>query len=222
MPIRMFKDESKEDHHGKSSMETTGLADRPQGPAQGKSRLQAPRAPAVDACGREQAEAACERQHADRRDEHQAAAPRCGDPQQGATRRDFAAARQPLALQPAKQSREAALTTGIAGTKARCDEDESSSRFRLLFEHDLFGKPLHTFPDHALARRLQARRPQPFAHLRPCFRLTRLAQDLVARRAMRKRAGVLAQPLRLGGEPRLQRVDGLEAMSRRHQASPWC
>jgi len=21
----------------------------------------------------------------------------------------------------------------------------------LLFEHDLFGKPLHTFPDHALA-----------------------------------------------------------------------
>jgi hypothetical protein len=21
-----------------------------------------------------------------------------------------------------------------------------------LFEHDLFGKPLHTFPDHALAR----------------------------------------------------------------------
>src|SRR5215475_10016619 len=30
--------------------------------------------------------------------------------------------------------------------------DESSSRFRLLFEHDLFGKPLHTFPDHALAR----------------------------------------------------------------------
>src|SRR5215470_8700466 len=32
--------------------------------------------------------------------------------------------------------------------------DESSSRFRLLFEHDLFGKPLHTFPDHALTRTL--------------------------------------------------------------------
>jgi len=28
--------------------------------------------------------------------------------------------------------------------------DESSSRFGLLFEHDLFGKPLRTFPDHAL------------------------------------------------------------------------
>jgi hypothetical protein len=30
-----------------------------------------------------------------------------------------------------------------------------------LFEHDLFGKPLHTFPDHALkafARELQPRR----------------------------------------------------------------
>ncbi|SPP97561.1 Fumarate hydratase class II (modular protein) [Bradyrhizobium vignae] len=35
-------------------------------------------------------------------------------------------------------------------TKARWDQDESPSRFRLLFEHDLFGKPLHTFPDHAL------------------------------------------------------------------------
>src|SRR4051794_1898056 len=27
---------------------------------------------------------------------------------------------------------------------------ESSSRSNFLFEHDLFGKPLHTFPDHAL------------------------------------------------------------------------
>src|SRR5579872_2402178 len=27
---------------------------------------------------------------------------------------------------------------------------ESSSLFNSLFEHDLFGKPLHTFPDHAL------------------------------------------------------------------------
>src|SRR5262245_14963835 len=26
-----------------------------------------------------------------------------------------------------------------------------SSRSRFLFAHDLFGKPLHTFPDHALA-----------------------------------------------------------------------
>src|ERR1700758_4613917 len=37
--------------------------------------------------------------------------------------------------------------------KARWDWVESSSRFRSLIEHDLFGKPLHTFPDHALGIR---------------------------------------------------------------------
>jgi hypothetical protein len=35
--------------------------------------------------------------------------------------------------------------------KARWDSVESRSRFRSLIEHDLFGKPPHTFPDHALA-----------------------------------------------------------------------
>ncbi|MDF0521209.1 hypothetical protein P0R31_28590 [Bradyrhizobium yuanmingense] len=115
MLIRMFKDDLKEDHHGKSSIETAGLTDRPQRTAQGKSRLQAPRARAVDGCRCEQVEAACERQHADRRDEHQAAAPRRGDPQQGAARRNFAAARQSLALQPANQSREAALIPALPG-----------------------------------------------------------------------------------------------------------
>src|SRR6201984_3158783 len=50
----------------------------------------------------------------------------------------------------------ATITDGIAGTitagstKARWLLDESPSRFSLLFAHDLFGKPLHTFPDHAL------------------------------------------------------------------------
>ena len=34
--------------------------------------------------------------------------------------------------------------------KARWDWVESASRFMLLIEHDLFGKPLCTFPDHAL------------------------------------------------------------------------
>jgi hypothetical protein len=34
---------------------------------------------------------------------------------------------------------------------ARWDLVESPSRFRFSIEHDLFGKPLHTFPDHALA-----------------------------------------------------------------------
>jgi hypothetical protein len=33
--------------------------------------------------------------------------------------------------------------------KARRDRFESSSRFRSLIEHDLFGKSLHTFPNHA-------------------------------------------------------------------------
>ncbi|WP_456660842.1 hypothetical protein [Bradyrhizobium sp. JR3.5] len=53
------------------------------------------------------------------------------------------------------------LTTMIIGmiimvvpAKARSDWVESPSRFSSLFEHDLFGKPLHTFPDHALGRLL--------------------------------------------------------------------
>jgi len=29
--------------------------------------------------------------------------------------------------------------------------DPQSARFSLLFTHDLFGKPVSTFPDHALA-----------------------------------------------------------------------
>src|SRR6516164_932286 len=33
---------------------------------------------------------------------------------------------------------------------ARLGQVESPSRSRLLFERDLFGKPLRTFPDHAL------------------------------------------------------------------------
>src|SRR5579871_3256545 len=43
--------------------------------------------------------------------------------------------------------------TGENLSKARWFEDESSSRFSFLFAHDLIGKPLHTFPDHALVRR---------------------------------------------------------------------
>src|SRR5882762_10274836 len=35
--------------------------------------------------------------------------------------------------------------------EARWDWVESPSRSRFLIEHDLFGKPLRTFPDHALA-----------------------------------------------------------------------
>jgi hypothetical protein len=35
--------------------------------------------------------------------------------------------------------------------------DQPPSRFIFLFEHDLFGKPASTFPDHALAGRKKAR-----------------------------------------------------------------
>jgi hypothetical protein len=35
-------------------------------------------------------------------------------------------------------------------TRARCVLVESPSRSIFLFEHDLFGKPVSTFPDHAL------------------------------------------------------------------------
>jgi hypothetical protein len=34
------------------------------------------------------------------------------------------------------------------------------SRFIFLFAHDLLGKPLHTFPDHALARGNNSARPE--------------------------------------------------------------
>jgi hypothetical protein len=37
-------------------------------------------------------------------------------------------------------------------TRARSFEVESTSRSRSSVEHDLFGKPVSTFPDHALAR----------------------------------------------------------------------
>ncbi|MCK1518724.1 MULTISPECIES: hypothetical protein [unclassified Bradyrhizobium] len=110
MLIRLLMKDLKEDHHGESSMETAGLTDRPQRPAQGKSRVQAQGARTVDTCGREQAEAARKRKHAHGRHEHQAAAPGCGHSQQGAARRHFAQARQPLAIQQAIQSSEAALS----------------------------------------------------------------------------------------------------------------
>jgi len=46
--------------------------------------------------------------------------------------------------------RQAGLLTVV---RARWDEVEPPSRSRFLIEHDLFGKPLHTFPDHALVKR---------------------------------------------------------------------
>jgi hypothetical protein len=43
-----------------------------------------------------------------------------------------------------------ASSNSIPTPRARWNWDESPSRSRFLIEHDLFGKPLHTFPDHAL------------------------------------------------------------------------
>jgi hypothetical protein len=42
----------------------------------------------------------------------------------------------------------------------------SASRSSFLFEHDLFGKPDSTFPDHALVTRRQARRRRKGGRLR--------------------------------------------------------
>jgi hypothetical protein len=49
------------------------------------------------------------------------------------------------------------VAPGMAGPgfiKARWLFVESPSRIIFLFEHDLFGKPVPTFPDHALAIKL--------------------------------------------------------------------
>jgi len=52
-------------------------------------------------------------------------------------------------------------------SKARWDLVESPSRFRFLIAHDLFGKPLRTFPDHAPALG-SGRSPPCFgSHTRP-------------------------------------------------------
>jgi hypothetical protein len=39
--------------------------------------------------------------------------------------------------------------------RVRCGPKRYDSRFGLLFEHDVSGKPLHTFPDHALMIRIR-------------------------------------------------------------------
>jgi hypothetical protein len=41
---------------------------------------------------------------------------------------------------------------GLWLLKREWDLVESPSRFRLLITHDLFGKPVPTFPDHALGQ----------------------------------------------------------------------
>src|SRR5262249_29653106 len=59
-------------------------------------------------------------------------------------------ATQPSWAKSSSPVRAAMLSARNGTPKARWDLDESSSRLRVLFGHDLFGKPLHTFPDHAL------------------------------------------------------------------------
>jgi len=48
---------------------------------------------------------------------------------------------------------------------------ESPSRSIFLFEHDLFGKPVPTFPDHALGRRYFKRRQDWRDEASSCFRV---------------------------------------------------
>jgi hypothetical protein len=79
-------------------METTGIADREEGTAEGESRLQAPVATTVVERGRQDSQAARQGQYADRRDQREAATSRDRHPQQGAARRHFAEARQSIAV----------------------------------------------------------------------------------------------------------------------------
>jgi DNA-binding Lrp family transcriptional regulator len=55
---------------------------------------------------------------------------------------------------PAPDCQQASLLTppklAYLGPRARWDWDEWQSRSGFLIEHDLFGKPVTTFPDHAL------------------------------------------------------------------------
>src|SRR6516162_1488020 len=50
----------------------------------------------------------------------------------------------------ARRQYDAGSSSPVHAMRVLKRDDESSSRFSSLLEHDLFGKPLHTFPDHAL------------------------------------------------------------------------
>src|SRR5437762_11633543 len=62
-----------------------------------------------------------------------------------------------MPVSPAKTTKRAAAPSwrsgrrGSRAPRARSFSIESRSRSRFLIEHDLFGKPVSTFPDHALA-----------------------------------------------------------------------
>src|SRR5579871_2986638 len=81
----------------------------------------------------------------------------------------------------------------------------TTSAEHLLIEHDLFGKPLHTFPDHALKR---------FTFEKP-WHLTRKAGGLADEHALQRRRAIDqtqadiahgAQPRRFVGEQEIERV----------------
>jgi hypothetical protein len=76
--------------------------------------------------------------------------------------------------------------------KARWLQVESPSRFSLLFAHDLFGKPLHTFPDHALAARNLDRTRPPGSHpsVNPAFLPDRVQNERVRLTAKDGRRGL--------------------------------
>jgi hypothetical protein len=87
-----------EDFNGKSSMEAARLADRQEGSTESKPLVQTPVTAALVDDGREQAETAGKRQHADRRNERQASTTGRGYPQQGSARRDISPANKSIAL----------------------------------------------------------------------------------------------------------------------------
>jgi hypothetical protein len=70
-------------------------------------------------------------------------------------------------------------------------------------------------------RRLQAGRRKPFAHVGTGFRLSRPADQIVARGAGLKRLRFRAQARGLFGETPFQRVDLFETATLLHRAAPF-
>src|SRR5215469_15557646 len=69
----------------------------------------------------------------------------------------IAAAWQSSRVHVRRSERHMRICVRSESPRARWDLDESPSRSRFLIAHDLFGKPLHTFPDHALGEEGAAR-----------------------------------------------------------------
>jgi hypothetical protein len=80
---------------------------------------------------------------------HKVGTPRCGVPMARAAGTHISSVISSLWARDTHGMKYSWRSSSVSA-KARRDWDESPSRFSSLFAHDLFGKPLHTFPDHAL------------------------------------------------------------------------